>query len=319
MWKKTCVCCVAPWVPPPRADTRVTVPPPPGGEVGGSFGISTGYSDRLARTPYWKRMALSGTYAFRMQENATYYPMSTYHPGQYDLRYTPMPYPDSHHPAHRSLLEIGEPRQIPLMHIPVICLVNIFDDEAGDWLGKKHETVYVSQSTAREVLLPQRWALYATKEAYELLRLPVAHHIVFDSPTPKTQEEYKKKILSRQHYEEERWQYDVEFLFRKYLNGELPAEWATPPAVTKGDASSSAAAAATLAQEEEERKRWEPGGVEEVMWMAQVYSGGEEKGAAAGQEGSATGAGGVGRSAASGVGGRKGPLKLRKAKKVKLF
>lgn len=286
--RRSLVVLVAPWVPPPRADTKVTMPPPPGGEVGGSFGVSQGYSDRLARTPYWKRMALS-TFALRMKENETRYPMSATRPGEYDIRYTMMPYPDHH--KHRPLLEIGEPRRIPAMHIPVILLVNLFDDAKGDWLGKKFETVYVPQHIARESLLPQRFAIYATEKAYQLLGLPVKHHAIHRE-IPKTPEQYKK-ILAQQHYNEERWQYDIEFLFREYADG--------PPEMRVPDAEGPEA--------EEEAGRWAIGGEEEAVWMAQVAGG--HTGA-----GGSTGAGGAGGVSSS---SSRGPRKVRKARKVKLF
>lgn len=324
------------------------MPPPPSGEVGGSFGVSKGYSDSLARTPYWKRMALSGSWKFRMKENTTHYPMSVHHPGEYDLRYTPVPYPDTHHPSLRPLLEIGEARKIPSLHIPVICLVNIFDDASKNWLGKRNETVYVPSHLARHTLLPQRWAVYATEEAYRLLGLPVKHHILHRSPVPKTREEYQKKILSRQHYEEERWQYDVEFLFRDYLSGKLPAElrdvWREQPGgrgreetqktpaarLQEGEAEEEARRGEPLTppsfssfsrKEEAERNQWGVGGVEEALWMSQVYRGEGFDGSriGAGEEGGKGGGGGGGnRQAGVGNAGR-GLRKVRKAKKVKLF
>lgn len=346
MWRVTRLARVAPWVPPPRADHRITMPPPPGGEVGGSFGVSSGYSDRLARTPYWERMAYSADVSFRMKENTTHYPMSVHHPGEYDLRYTAMPYPDAHHPSHRPLLEIGEARKIPYMHIPVICLVNIFDDAAKDWLGKKSETVYVPSALARDTLLPQRWAVYATEEAYRLLGLPVTHHVLFHSPVPKTREEYQKKILSRQHYEEERWQYDVEFLFRDYLSGKLPEEWAPAwrreekterrreealgdedevgmDSVSDGTSvpREPSSTAPRLMVSEEDQLRWGPGGIEEQTWMAQVYHGTGVDGRGGDLAGiGSTSMGEDRRSVTIGKGGTRGGLrKVRKARKVKLF
>ncbi|KAG8344974.1 hypothetical protein TRVL_04197 [Trypanosoma vivax] len=205
---------VAPWVPPPRYDVKVTMPPPPGGEVGGTFGVSRGYSDRLARTPYWKRMALS-TYELRMAENATRYPMSEHRAGEYDIRYLPRPYPCTI--RNGPLLEIGEPRQIPSIRIPVIFLVNLFDEKKGCWFGRKYETVYVGRRFMREELMPQRYAIYATPEAYELLGLPVVDHHIHEE-IPKTPREYEK-LLERQKYDEERWKYTIEYLFRKYEHG----------------------------------------------------------------------------------------------------
>ncbi|EPY31706.1 hypothetical protein STCU_03319 [Strigomonas culicis] len=264
-WMRCCrLLAVAPWVPPPRHDVHVTMPPPPGGEVGGSFGVSQGYSDRLARTPYWKRMALS-TYALRMKENETRYPMSAHRPGEYDMRYTVTPYPD--HVKHRPLLEVGEARRIPTLRIPVIFLVNLFDEERGVWFGRKYETVYVDRSFAREELLPQRYAIYATHEAYTLLGLPPVNHAIHEE-IPKTEEDYKK-LLEKQSYDEERWKYSIEYLFRRYEAG--------PPEL--------------LDKSEDE---WD--GVEEL---------------------SASSA--AGASKGDGAAKRKGPIKQRKARKIKLF
>ncbi|KAG5498512.1 hypothetical protein JKF63_02798 [Porcisia hertigi] len=262
MRRSTCR-LVAPWVPPPRHDVKVTMPPPPGGEVGGSYGVSTGYSDRLARMPYWKRMALS-TYALRMKENETRYPMSPYREGEYDLRYTVTPYPD--HIKHRPLLEIGEAHQIPTIRIPVIFLVNLWDEERRTWFGRQWETVYVNRTFAREELLPQRYAIYATEEAYALLGLPVVNHRIHEE-IPKTPHAYKK-LLEKQSYTEERWKYSIEYLFRQYEAG--------PPEL-----------------QDKSEDGWD--GVEELAVSAAAGSTGD---------GSAK---------------RKGPIKQRKARKVKLF
>lgn len=264
--RKTAGRLVAPWVPPPRHDVKVTMPPPPGGEVGGSFGVSTGYSDRLARTPYWKRMALS-TYALRMKENETRYPMSPWREGDYDIRYTRVPYPD--HIKHRGLLEIGEARQIPKIHVPVIFLVNLFNEEKQTWFGRKYETVYVPRSLAREELIPQRFAVYATPEAYELLGRPVVNHSIHEE-IPKTLKDYKK-LLEKQSYDEERWKYTIEYLFRKYEAG--------PPELL-----------------DKSEEGWDG---QEVVSSAVASSA-----AGAGAEGAAK---------------RKGLIKQRKARKVKLF
>ncbi|KAK7201847.1 hypothetical protein NESM_000251800 [Novymonas esmeraldas] len=261
--RRTACVRVAPWVPPPRHDIYVTVPPPPGGEVGGSYGVSTGYSDRLAQTPYWKRMACS-TYAMRMKENATHYPMSAYREGEYDMRYTVTAYPDS--VKHRPLLEVGEAHQIPSMRVPVIFLVNLWDEERRSWFGRQYETVYVSRDMAREELLPQRYAIYATAEAYTLLGLPVVQHSIHEE-IPKTQRDYAK-IMEKQSYTEERWKYTIEYLFRKYEDG--------PP---------------ELADRAEDD--WD--GVEELATSST--------------------AGGAGDGSAK----RKGPIKQRKARKIKLF
>lgn len=212
--RKTIPQLVAPWVPPPRHDIKVTMPPPPGGEVGGLFGVSQGYSDRLATTPYWRRMALSN-YTLRMKENETRYPMSHHREGEYDIRYTVVPNMDHH--KHRPLLEIGEARRIPSVRIPVIFLVNLFNEAKGVWIGRKNETVYISRNFAREELLPQRYAIYATPEAYELLDLPVVNHGIH-TEIPKTPQDYKK-LLEKQSYDEERWRYSIEYLFRQYEGG----------------------------------------------------------------------------------------------------
>lgn len=214
MLRRSALFCVAPWVPPPRHDVKVTMPPPPGGEVGGSYGVSSGYSDRIASTPYWKRMALS-TYDLRMKECATRYPMSEHNPGEYDIRYLPRPYPD--HIKNRPLLEIGEPRHIPSIRIPVIFLVNLFDKDGNVWFGKKYETVYVERDLMRHELMPQRFAIYATPEAYRLLGLPVVDHRTHEQ-IPKSVHDYEK-LLEKQSYDEERWKYSIEYLFRKYENG----------------------------------------------------------------------------------------------------
>lgn len=266
MLRKTVTRLAAPWVPPPRRDTKVTMPPPPGGEVGGTYGVSTGYSERLATTPYWKRMALSD-YSLRMEENATRYPMSPWRDGEYDMRYTRTPYPD--HVKHRGLLEVGEARQIPSVRVPVIFLVNLYNEEKQTWFGQKYETAYVPRAFARDELVPQRYAIYATPEAYELLGLPVVNHSIHEE-IPKSPTEYKK-LLEKQSYDEERWKYTIEYLFRKYEDG--------PPEL--------------LDRSEE---GWDG---QEVV--------------ACGAAGGAAGAGGEGAAK------RKGPIKLRKARKIKLF
>ncbi|EPY38159.1 hypothetical protein AGDE_05772 [Angomonas deanei] len=191
--------------------------------------------------------------------------MSHYRPGEYDIRYTVTPYPD--HIKHRPFLEVGEPRQIPLVKIPVLFLVNLFNEEKGVWFGKKHETVYVSRDFAREELIPQRYAIYATEEAYRAVGLPVIRHAIHEE-IPKTAHDYKK-LLEKQSYNEERWKYSVEYLFRRYEAG--------PPQL--------------LDKSEDD---WD--GVEEL----------------AASEG---GAGGSGDQVAK----RKGPIKQRKARKIKLF
>lgn len=256
----------APWVPGPRHDVKITMPPPPGGEVGGTYGVSRGYSDRLARTPYWKRMALT-TYPERMKENETTYPFSAVKPDEYDLRYTPRPYPDHH--KHRPLLEVGEAHTIPALEVPVIFLVDLYDTEAKRYFGRKYETVYVRRSFARGELIPQRYAIYATPEAYELLGLPVTDHRIHDE-IPKNRHDLKKR-LERIAWEEEPWKYTIESLFKKYEAG--------PP---------------------------------ELLPQAAQWDGEEEVLASGGA--GATGAAGAGATST-----RTGPIKQRKARKVKLF
>nr|CCC90640.1 unnamed protein product [Trypanosoma congolense IL3000] len=201
----------------------------------------------------------------RMAENATRYPMSEHRPGEYDIRYLPTPYPCT--VRNGPLLEIGEPRQIPAIRIPVIFLVNLFDESKSCWFGRKYQTVYVDRHFMREELMPQRYAIYATPEAYELLGLPVVNHHVHGE-IPKTPREYEK-LLERQRYDEERWKYSIEYLFRKYENG--PPELLDRP-----------------------EDGWD--GTEEVALSA---------------------AGGAGRDGVAAR--RKGPIKQRKARKIKLF
>ena len=164
-------------------------------------------------------MALS-TYAVRMKENETRYPMSHVNPGEYDLRYLPTPYPD--HIKHRPLLEVGEPHNIPLsrIRIPVIFLVDLWDEVNAVYFGRKYETVYVLRDFMKEELHPQRFAIYATPEAYELLGLPVVDHKIHQT-IPKNDKEHEK-LLEKQHYDEEPWKYTIEYLFRKY--DEIPQE-----------------------------------------------------------------------------------------------
>ncbi len=209
----------APWELKPRMDTKVTVPPLPAAEVGGLPGCSVQYSERISSTPHWKRMAFS-TYRLRMQENETRYPMSSINTGEYDIRYLPTPYRD--HVQKRPMLEVGEPHRIPLsrIRVPVIFLVDLWDDANGQYFGRKFETVYVLRDLMREELHPQRFAIYATTEAYELLGLPVVDHQIHQT-IPKNDKE-REKMLEKQHWDEEPWKYTIEFLFRKYTD--VPAE-----------------------------------------------------------------------------------------------
>jgi len=262
MLRKTARALVAPWVPPARGDTKLTVPPPPGFEVGGLPGVSRGYSERIANTPHWKRMAVS-TYEERMVENETRYPFSSTRPGQYDIRYLPKPYPD--HLAAKPLLEVGEPHEIPALEVPVIFLVDLFDTEHNRYFGRKGQTVYVSRGFAKDELLPQRYAIYATPEAYELLGMPVIDHKIHEQ-IPKNRKEHLK-LLEKQSWEEEQWKSTIEYLFRKYEAG--------PP---------------------------------ELADVAEEWNGEEDVASSA--SGSGKGTEGI---------ARKGPIKQRKARKVKLF
>ena len=203
-----------------------------------------------------------------MKENETTYPFSGVKPEEYDIRYTPRPYPD--HLKHRPLLEVGESNTIPALEVPVIFLVDLYDTRKNRFFGKKFETVYVARQFARSELLPQRYAIYATPEAYHLLGLPVVDHRIHDE-IPKTRHDLKKR-MEKLSWEEEPWKYTIEALFKKYEAG--------PP---------------------------------ELLPQAAQWDGEEEVGGSAGA-GGAGGAAGAGASA-----GRTGPIKQRKARKVKLF
>jgi hypothetical protein len=250
----------APWVPPPRCDTRTTMPPPIGAEVGGPGGVSTSYSARLSRTPLWERMANS-TYATRMVENRTTYPMSQHNAGEFDTRYLPKPFADPH--TKKALLEIGQKMEIPSVKVPVVMLLDLKRDD-GSFVGRRHETVFVPTQMMRFELHPQRYAVYATPKNYAALGLPVVDHKIH-AEIPKSRKEYEK-MRAKQLWDNERWRFSFEFLFRHHEAG--PAE---------------------LLDTEED---WD--GQEEVVEVA------AERGADAGAA-------------------RKGPVKLRKARKVKLF
>lgn len=252
---------VAPWVPGPRGDTKLTVPPPPGGEVGGLQGISKGYSHRIATTPHWQRMANS-TLAERFKENETRYPFSSTRAGEYDIRYLAVPYHDRL--SRKPLLEIGEAHEIPRLQVPVIFLVDLFDTDEQRMIGRKLETVYVASDFMREELLPQRFAIFATPEAYELLGLDVVDHKIH-AQIPKNQKEYQK-LMEKQSWDEEPWRYTIESLFRKYEAGPT-----------------------------------------ELLDVAEEWTGEEDV--------AVTSSGGTSATTAS----RKGPIKQRKARKVKLF
>lgn len=248
------------FVPPRMGDTKLTVPPPPAGEAGGQHGVSIRYSPRIAHTQHWARMART-TYAERMKENATYYPFVGANSTEYSIQYLPTPYKDplKDRPFH----EVGESAPRLPVRVPVIFLRTVTNAKSGHVLGNRFETVYMNSNTVREELLPQRLAVIATTEAYELLGLPVIDHKIHNT-IPRNSDDYKK-LMERRVWDEERWKFTVDYLFRSYERG--PTEF--------------------LDVEEE----WD--GNEEVA------------GAAAG--GSAAAA------------GRSGPIKARKARKIKLF
>jgi hypothetical protein len=250
------------WVPPARADMKVTAPPPIAGEVGGMFGVSIPYSKRLSETPYWRRMAQS-SFASRMNESATTYPMSASNPDEYDMRYLPRAYPDPQ--RNRALLEIGEANTIPQIKVPVILLADT--TVAGVFLGRKNETVYVASALMRRKLSPQRAAMYATPENYKLLGLPVVD-LKIHQEIPKTLRDYEK-LRAKQQWEHERWRFSFPMLYRNYEMG--------PPELL-----------------DDAPLDWD--GVEELAP-----------------------AGGAGAGGAGAAAGRKGPIKMRKARKVKLF
>jgi len=175
--------------------------------------------------PHWERMARSD-YALRMKENETRYPMSHFNPKEYDIRYLPKPYPD--HLTRQPLLDIGEPRRIPRVNIPVIFLVDLWDRTTKRYFGRKYETVYVTQQFMKDELMPQRFAIYATVEAYTLLGLPAVRHHIHDE-IPKTAEQHQK-LLEKQSWQDEPWRYTIEYLFRKYEKGpqeleDIAEEW----------------------------------------------------------------------------------------------
>jgi hypothetical protein len=158
------------------------------------------------------------TYELRMQENSTRYPFSHVRPNDYDVRYLPRPWLDSH--TRRPLLEIGEPNNIPQVEVPVIFLATVIDPETKMVVGRLHETRYVSPFLMRFELHPQRLAVYATPEAYEQLGLPVRDHRIHDT-IPKSRKEYEQ-LRKRWSWDNEPWKHSFEYLFRKYEDG--PAE-----------------------------------------------------------------------------------------------
>lgn len=311
MLRKGTVLLVAPWVPSTPGDVFVTRPPPPQADFKGYMGgVSVGYSDRIGRTPHWRRMAMS-SYEERIEESNTYFPFSNpitqalppTHPSlksggfpkdaawksnrlatsspaaavtrvdahdngtnmseEYSVEYLPRPYADTI--RNRPLFEIGEHGSLFSVRIPVIFLEDVVDPEDGTIHGKRLETVYVTQARARNELLPQRLAVYATPEAYRLLGLPVVDHKVHNV-VAKTVED-KSKIIQQQQWAEERWKFSVDYLFRKYAAG--------PP---------------------------------ELLDVAEEWDG-EEHVLSAGSGGGTGADGSV----------RKGPIKQRKARKIKLF
>jgi hypothetical protein len=168
----------------------------------------------------------NSTLAERFKENETRYPFSSTRPGEYDIRYLATPYHDRL--TRKPLLEIGEAHEIPRLQIPVIFLVDLFDTEEQRMIGRKLETVYVASQFMREELFPQRFAIFATPEAYRLLGLEVVDHRIH-AQIPKNQKEYQK-LLEKQSWDEEPWKYTIESLFRKYEAGptellDVAEEW----------------------------------------------------------------------------------------------
>lgn len=207
---------IAQWVPPPRLDTAVTVPPPPAVEAGGLPGTAVAYSPRVAETPHWKRMAHS-TYATRMDEMQSHYPMSKLRPGDYDVRWLPKPWPDFTWGPRKPLHEVGEPNNIPSVEVPVIFLATVVNEADNTVIGRLHETRYVNGGFMRQELHPQRLAVYATPDNYRLLGLPERDHRIHAS-VPKSRKEYEK-LRKRWLWDNEPWRFTVDFLFRKYEAG----------------------------------------------------------------------------------------------------
>ena len=239
MLRRSALQRMAPWVPPARADTRTSVPPPIAAEVGGMAGYSLTYSPRIATTPHWRRMAETPI-AQRYVENATTYPMSPVHPNEYDSRYLPVsgePDPLTHQP----LTQMGEDGHLPQLPVPVIFLVDVKDPEKGHYLGRRHETRYVSPTLMREELHPNRFAVYATPANYKLLGLPVVDHKIH-AEIPRTTAALEK-MLSKKLWVEEPWRYSFEYLFRAHASN-VPAELADDPA--EGDDADGDAAAVAV-------------------------------------------------------------------------
>jgi hypothetical protein len=209
----------------------VTVPTPISGEVGGQYGVSIQYSDELSRgSTYEARMART-TVATRLEECQTLYPMSPFRPGEFDPRYLPAAFPDPI--KNRPLLEVGEPDDIPReMKVPVIFLCDVkqefnsYSEEARSsgtheeetlLQARRFETHYVNQSFMRRKLQPQRLAVYATPENYKALGLPV-RDLKIHAELPRSREHYEK-LRAKQLWDNERWRFSFEMLFRKYDQG----------------------------------------------------------------------------------------------------
>lgn len=89
--------------------------------------------------------------------------------------------------------------------------------EAGVFQARQFETHYVTQSFMRRRLAPQRLAVYATPENYKLLGLPV-RDLQIHAEVPKNQAAYQK-LRAKQLWDNERWRFSFEMLFRKYERG----------------------------------------------------------------------------------------------------
>lgn len=296
---------VAPWVPSHPGDVSITRPPPPQADFKGFMGgVSVGYSDRIGRTPHWRRMAMS-TYEERIEESNTYFPFASpittalppTHPSlksggmpsdanwrqlsnsndgrvkvtdnnsnfseEYSTQYLPKPYADTI--RNRPLFEVGESATLFSVRIPVIFLEDVINPTTNTYHGKRLETVYVTQAQARNELIPERLAVYATPEAYRLLGLPPVDHKMHETVI-KTVDD-KSKLVQKQQWNEERWKFSVDYLFRKHAAG--------PP---------------------------------ELQDVAEEWDG-EELVVSTGETGAGSSDGAV----------RKGPVKQRKARKIKLF
>ena len=224
----------APWTPGARADVRKTVPPPPAVEVGGLEGDAhNAYSDRLARTPHWRRMAMSDV-ELRMRENQTRYPFTKApgaKPGQYDVRFLPAPRPDPiETPA---LVRLGWKYGIPKdLTVPVIFLRDAYGtvsaesttadgapsvSESKQLLGRRFETRYVKRELMQNYLHPSKIAVYATPEWYARLGLPVRDHGIH-SEIPESNDDFVR-LSQKRTWEDEPWKFTTYVRFRKYRDG----------------------------------------------------------------------------------------------------